>query len=160
MARTTLLCSESSQNAAIQSSMTQMNTYFQSEAIKGLNILKKSDSKSEKEKKPKSKSLLKFHLSNKIILSKDSWKFSWKAFNLFVIQLQLNVKFHRSLASKICTNLTKIRKSSKCLQRKIRSECHLFHLKTYLILTLRQKYKQFLMKTFKTNLMTLSLRTW
>jgi hypothetical protein len=67
-----LSCWELLQNVKINNLMIWINMYFQSEATKDINILKKLDLKSKENKKHKLKSLSKFHLLKKIISLKDS----------------------------------------------------------------------------------------
>jgi hypothetical protein len=124
------------------------------EVIKDFSTLKKLDSRLEKDKRLKSRLQLRSPLSNKIMSSKVCWKFSCKAFSLFVTLLLPNAKSLKSFVSKIFTNQMKIPKLLKFLQRKIKSECHRFPSKTCRTSTLLCKYKLYQTKVSKTNLTT------
>lgn len=67
-----LSCWESSPNVTTNNLTTSINTSSQSEAIKDSNTLKKSDSKSEKDKRLKLKLLSKSLLLNKTVSLTDS----------------------------------------------------------------------------------------
>lgn len=135
-----------------------MNTSFQWEAMKDLNILRRFASRLERENALRLKSQSKSHQSEKTMSLKDFWRFNFKAWHLYLFPSMLNVKFPRFFALKISSRLMKILPSLKSQQKRIKSECHLFLSKIWATLTSPLRSRQSQTKVSVEGPMTLSLK--
>ena len=115
-----LTCLESLPNAIILSLMLSMNMSSRLGAMIGSNILKKSDSKLERNKELRLKWLWRFHLWNKLIISRECCKCNWKVYNQYACLSLQNVKFLKFFVSKTSTKPTNNAQWSKCLPKRTR----------------------------------------
>ena len=101
--RASLLCSESSLNAVITNLMLWTSMCFLWEVTTASSILRKSGSKLEKNRRLRSKLLLKFPLSRKITSLKESLKSNCKVLSRSASRSPPNAKFPKLSASKTYT---------------------------------------------------------
>lgn len=129
-------------SAITKSSINWISMFSQLEVTNDISTFNKSDLRLNLKKELKSKLLLKCRLWKLIIRLQEFFRFNFRTLNLYAFQSSWIVKSLKSHVSRSFSKLTKVLGWLRYLLRKIKLECHQFHLKICQTLTLQCRSKQ------------------